>query len=300
MATEKRSVLFKRLGYALKLILSIAITWLVFRKIRLSDVLDGIAAIPISMAVLILFISLLRHYLQYQNWWLALQMNPGFVAKRKDIQTSYLIGNFLRFLLPGGHGTFGKVFFIKNSSKTATAVAVTSERAAQTWAVFLFAALGASYYYLDWAVELRLLLLGFIVLFPLLLWILIRLHPAFTEVREGYKRDVPRMLLIQICTNLLTMLQYWLLLGVMLRISYPETVLRMSLVQFSDTIPITISGLGLREGFAVHFLEDAGVSAKQAVTATLGLFVSQDIIPGLVGLPFFLMHKKHSAVGKEA
>jgi len=300
MAPKQSSVLLKRLGYALKLILSVLITWLVFRKINLSEVWEGITAIPPGIALLILLISLIRHYLQYQNWWLALQMNPGFVAKRRDIQCSYLIGNFLRFLLPGGHGTFGKVFFIKNSSKTATAVAVTSERVAQTWSVFLFAALGASYYYLQWYAVYKLLLLGLILAFPLLFCIPVRLHPAFSEVREGYKRDLPIMLLIQICTNLLTMLQYWLLLGVMLRISYPETVLRMSLVQFSDTIPITISGLGLREGFAVHFLEDAGVSAKQAVTATLGLFVSQDIIPGLVGLPFFLMHKKHSAVGKEA
>ncbi|HOH46632.1 MAG TPA: lysylphosphatidylglycerol synthase transmembrane domain-containing protein [Candidatus Cloacimonadota bacterium] len=295
MAIKPGSVLLKRLGYALKLILSVVITWLVFRKINLSDVLEGIAAIPPALAALILVISLLRHYLQYQNWWLALQMNPGFIAKRRDIQCSYLIGNFLRFLLPGGHGTFGKVFFIKNSSKTATAVAVTSERAAQTWAVFLFAALGASYYYLDWAVELRILLLGFIAIFPLLLWIPVRYHPAFSEVREGYRRDLPWMLLIQICTNLLTMLQYWLLLSLMLKISFPQTVLRMSLVQFSDTIPITISGLGLREGFAVHFLEDAGVTAKQAVTATLGLFIFQDLIPGLVGLPFFLTHKKSSA-----
>lgn len=299
MAPKQSSVLLKRLGYALKLILSVLITWLVFRKINLSEVWEGITAIPPGIALLILLISLIRHYLQYQNWWLALQMNPGFVAKRRDIQCSYLIGNFLRFLLPGGHGTFGKVFFIKNSSKTATAVAVTSERVAQTWSVFLFAALGASYYYLQWYAVYKLLLLGLILAFPLLFWIPVRLHPAFSEVREGYKRDLPIMLLIQICTNLLTMLQYWLLLGVMLRISYPETVLRMSLVQFSDTIPITISGLGLREGFAVHFLEDAGVSAKQAVTATLGLFVSQDIIPGLVGLPFFLMHKRSSSSGKE-
>lgn len=299
MAPKQSSVLLKRLGYALKLILSVLITWLVFRKINLSEVWEGITTIPPGIALLILLISLIRHYLQYQNWWLALQMNPGFVAKRRDIQCSYLIGNFLRFLLPGGHGTFGKVFFIKNSSKTATAVAVTSERVAQTWSVFLFAALGASYYYLQWYAVYKLLLLGLILAFPLLFWIPVRLHPAFSEVREGYKRDLPIMLLIQICTNLLTMLQYWLLLGVMLRISYPETVLRMSLVQFSDTIPITISGLGLREGFAVHFLEDAGVSAKQAVTATLGLFVSQDIIPGLVGLPFFLMHKRSSSSGKE-
>ena len=46
MAPKQSSVLLKRLGYALKLILSVLITWLVFRKINLSEVWEGITAIP--------------------------------------------------------------------------------------------------------------------------------------------------------------------------------------------------------------------------------------------------------------
>lgn len=291
MAGKDNKAVLKKLGYALKLLLSIVITWLVFRKIKLEDVVEGIVSIPLWMAGLVLLISVLRHYLQYQNWWLALQMNPNFVARKRDIQNSYLIGNLLRFMLPGGHGTFGKVFFIENSSRTATIVAVTSERAAQTWAVFLFAALGASYFYLDWALELRLILLGLIFLFPWFLWLVVRKHKALAEIKDGYRRDVPWMLTIQVCGALLTMLQYWLLLNNMRQISFPHTVFRMSLVQFSDTIPITISGLGLREGFAMHFLEDSGFSAKQAITATLGLFVFQDIFPAMVGLVVMILHK---------
>ncbi len=94
------------------------------------------------------------------------------------------------------------------------------------------------------------------------------------------------MLVLQVANSLLTYLQYWLILNSFLPISRWETWLRMALTQFSNTIPITVGGLGLREGFAIHFLKGAGFTAEQAVSATLSLFIIQDILPALLGIYF--------------
>jgi glycosyltransferase 2 family protein len=66
----------------------------------------------------------------------------------------------------------------------------------------------------------------------------------------------------------------------------------MSLTNISNSIPITISGLGLREGFAIHFLKDFGFGAEQAVAATLSVFLMHDVIPALVGAIVLLRARK--------
>jgi hypothetical protein len=66
----------------------------------------------------------------------------------------------------------------------------------------------------------------------------------------------------------------------------------MALTQFSNSIPITVAGLGLRESFAIHFLKTAGITAEQAVSATLSLFFIQDVLPALIGTWFLVRTKK--------
>ncbi|MDD2616571.1 MAG: hypothetical protein PHH74_05255, partial [Candidatus Cloacimonetes bacterium] len=58
------------------------------------------------------------------------------------------------------------------------------------------------------------------------------------------------------------------------------------------SIPITVSGLGLREGFAIHFLDSYGFTSEQAVAATLSLFFFQDVVPALVGGVVLLKAKR--------
>ncbi len=280
------------LFYLVKLGLSLLILWLIFRKVDLAEVITELGRIPVQVILLVFAITLMRQYLQYQNWRHALRLNPWFCAEEEQISRSYLIGIPLRFLLPGGHGSFAKVFFIDNSSKTASIAAVASEKLAQTWAILLFAAGSAFWIFPQWNLALKLLALVVIALLPLILGGIVKWHRDLAVLRDGYRRNIPRMLAIQVAAVLLTMLQYYLLLNTMSAISFGETTLRMSIVQFSDTIPVTISGLGLRESFAMHFLETAGYAGGKAITATLALFFIQDVLTCIPGLGLLLMRKK--------
>lgn len=280
------------LFYLVKLGLSLLILWLIFRKVDLAEVITELSRVPVPVVLLVFAITLMRQYLQYQNWRHALRLNPWFSAEEKQISRSYLIGIPLRFLLPGGHGSFAKVFFIDNSSKTASIAAVASEKLAQTWAILLFAAGSAFWIFPQWNLALKLLALIVIALLPLILGAIVKWHRDLAVLSGGYRTNIPRMLVIQVAAVLLTMLQYYLLLNTMSAISFGETTLRMSIVQFSDTIPVTISGLGLRESFAMHFLETAGYAGGKAITATLALFFIQDVLTCIPGLGLLLMRKK--------
>lgn len=280
------------LFYLAKLGLSLLILWLIFRRVDLGEVLRELAQIPVYIVLLVLAITMMRQYLQYRNWRYALKLNPWFCADEKQISRSFLIGIPLRFLLPGGHGSFAKVFFIDNSSKTASIAAVASEKLAQTWAILLFAAGSAFWVFPGWNLALKLMAFIVIALLPLIFGGFTKWHRDLTVLRDGYRKNIPRMLIIQVIAVLLTMLQYYLLLNTMSAISFGETTLRMSIVQFSDTIPITISGLGLRESFAMHFLETAGYAGGKAITATLALFFIQDVLTCIPGLALLIIRKK--------
>ena len=100
-----------------------------------------------------------------------------------------------------------------------------------------------------------------------------------------------RISAIQTGIAALSYVQYWLILNQIHPISFWESTLRMSLTQFSNSIPFTVGGLGLREGFAIHFLAGVGFDASQAVTATLTLFAVQDLLFALPGLLLLMFNK---------
>jgi uncharacterized membrane protein YbhN (UPF0104 family) len=58
------------------------------------------------------------------------------------------------------------------------------------------------------------------------------------------------------------------------------------LVMLVNSVPITIGGLGIREGAAVLFFSQFAVQGSSALGAALLLFAINILIPGLCGLAF--------------
>jgi len=96
--------------YFLKLGLSIFILWMIFRKVNFVSALKDIISLPLGIVLLLLVISFIRHTLQFHNWYFSLQINTLFKAGKKEVISSYLIGQTLRFAIPGGTASFAKIF----------------------------------------------------------------------------------------------------------------------------------------------------------------------------------------------
>lgn len=294
----KRSL--QALLYALKLALTAYIIWRIFQKIELAAVLSTFVHQPLWLLSALLLLSLVRHWGQFANWAHSLQINPQYLPNRKEQLESYLIGLPLRFAVPGGSASAGKVLFVSNTSRWASLLSFGSERGFMTWTTWSYAFAAALVYYP--AIPLWLRLAGFLLCFSAPLWTyyLLGLGPKTRPLQPGYARYAPRISLIQVLIAFLSYIQYWLILRQILPIDFGASFVRMALTQFSNSIPITVAGLGLRESFAIHFLAGAGFSASQAVSATLTLFIIQDLLPALPGLVLLLRTQKKANVVRNA
>lgn len=294
---SKRPV-FKRLSYVIRLVFSFALLYLIFSRIDLSAALSQAAHLPIPITFALILLSTLRHYIQFNNWRCALHLNPAYEYHAKEVAASYLVALPLRFALPGGHASFAKVFYLKNSSILASLISTTSERLFMTWSTWTFAAIAAWFYFPHWSIILRLAMLIFSAFMPLWAALIMATNSKWKHFLPAYNLQAPRMMLLQIANTIIMYVQYFLILNVLGKISAIGTWLAMALTNVSNSIPITISGLGLREGFAIHFLDSWGFSSEQAVAATLSLFFFQDVIPALVGAVVLLRAKRPTGLTK--
>jgi len=288
--------LIKLLLYILKLLITAYILHIVFKDIDFRELLRSMLRLPLWMFIILCGASFLRHWAQLRNWRHALSLKPSYKMNSRDVLKSYLVGLPLRFAVPGGPASLGKVFWVDNSSHMASVLAFGIERAFLTWATWSFASGAGLFYFTAIPVWIRLLVFGLCISAPLWGIPILKAWPRGRSALPAYKKLSPRMALLQVGAALIAYSQYWLILNTHVQISWPSSLKLMALTNFSNSIPITLAGLGLRESFAVHFLDGAGFSAAQAISTTLSLFVVQDIIPALIGLLVFLTRKKPSGV----
>jgi len=284
--------LIKTLLYVLKVLITAYILYIVFKDIDLRELLKSMLRLPLWMFIVLCGGSILRHWAQLRNWRHALSLNPSYKMNDRDVLKSYLIGLPLRFAVPGGPASLGKVFWVDNSSHMASVLAFGIERGFLTWATWSFASGAALFYFTAIPLWLRVIVFTLCLAAPVLGIPILKAWPKGRQALPAYKQLAPRMALLQVGAALIAYSQYWLILNSHIQISWPESLKLMSLTNFSNSIPITLAGLGLRESFAVHFLGGAGFSAAQAISTTLTLFVIQDIIPALIGLVVFLTRNK--------
>lgn len=292
ISKARQRPLIKNLVYLLKLLITGYILYRVFKNVQLGEIIGSMTSLPLGVVLAVLVGSALRHWIQYQNWSHALRLNPTYQIDRKEVLSSYLVGLPLRFAIPGGSASMGKIFWVQNSSRLASLLAFAAERGFLTWSTWVFASGAAMFHYQSISPWIRIPVFILCLVLPLLVYPILRLSSRGKDARPHYKKLAPRMAMLQITAGLITFTQYWLLLNQHLKISWPHSLRLMALTNFSNSIPITLAGLGLRESFAVHFLAKASFSASQAISTTLTLFVIQDMIPALIGLGVFFTRKK--------
>ena len=100
------------------------------------------------------------------------------------------------------------------------------------------------------------------------------------------------VILRQIIYMILTIIQFFIIFQQFVKISFFQVVISVPLVLFSNIIPITYSGLGLRESFAMEIFPHFGIPAEIAIVATLTIFLFTSFLPAIVGLYFIVSHKK--------
>nr|HPH60522.1 hypothetical protein [Candidatus Syntrophosphaera sp.] len=117
MDATTRKKIWRILSFALKLLVTALILLGLFKEMEFVKVWQNLINQPPWLILAILGLAVLRHWGQYLAWQYSLQVNPLYTLKRKEVFESYMIGQALRFAVPGSWGILGKVAFVSNSSK---------------------------------------------------------------------------------------------------------------------------------------------------------------------------------------
>jgi uncharacterized membrane protein YbhN (UPF0104 family) len=102
-------------------------------------------------------------------------------------------------------------------------------------------------------------------------------------------------LLVRLFVCGINIVQFGLLLNAFGHVSFLAVFSVMPIIVLISNFPITIGGLGLREGVAALMLNSFGVSPAIAVTASFLLFCVNNLLPGAIGFIFLSNHSVNSA-----
>jgi len=227
--------------------------------------------------------------LQYSRWKYLVQ-NYSIDFEKKDLLPSFLAGFTLRLMIPGGHAEWSKAFLM-SGRKRGKVLAVGMEKVLQT--VFKITLIGLV---LPLSFP-RYTLLGIIIIVTTI--VAYFLLPRFTLVQNLMEREVNTHWLFFITSLqstgifLVSAGQYFVLLNQDYDLSLLESMHATIYLWAAGIFPLSISGLGIREGLAVYFFRKAGVASADAVATSLFLFTLNAIVPALVGIYYLYRNREN-------
>ncbi|OGQ56335.1 MAG: hypothetical protein A3J24_07760 [Deltaproteobacteria bacterium RIFCSPLOWO2_02_FULL_53_8] len=301
------------IGTVVKICVSAVILWALFKNINLELFWNTVISVSPLAVIAVAFILIANQSLSSFRWSIIL---------RKDMDVSYLrllsiyfIGMFFNNFLPtmvggdivkgyflyrsSGRGdvSFASIFMDRYSGFTAL-MAITAIALIPGYTLIAGTGLIAAFA----------LLLGGFLCASLLIWvsglhtwamrILGRIHfyginkkiDTFYNVLMSYKGRSDILVKIFICSLFIqssVMVGYWFLgrqLGIDIGIGY--YFLFIPLTTVISMLPISLAGLGLREGAFIYLFTLAGVSKEQALTLSLIYFAIMAIVSLIGGIEY--------------
>jgi len=106
---------------------------------------------------------------------------------------------------------------------------------------------------------------------------------------RGHRRALGQAILLSVLLQALIIVTYYLIgAGLNLGVPIAYFFLYVPLITFVAMLPVSVAGLGVREGGVVYFFAKVGVDAVTAITMSLVWFSLTLVVSGLGGLAFLL------------
>ncbi|MCD6181406.1 MAG: flippase-like domain-containing protein [Candidatus Cloacimonetes bacterium] len=288
----RREKLKKGLFTGIKLCVSVLLLAYLTKKIDLNNVAAGLHAIPAITLILLIFSAIIKQGIEIFNWSRYLRLNPDYRFSARELIVSHFIGHSLRFVVPGGYGTLGKIYFVEGSKKNSL-FAVGIEKFFIIWLALAFAAFSSMFYF-SWPRWMGGAALAVVLASPLLIYLVHHVvrHDNWREMLRNYRSIIPGTMALQVLYMLITAGQYFIILHNVSNITYFHTLIAVSLILCANIIPIAYAGLGLRESFAMEILPAYGVLAEEAVLASLLVFFFNTALPAIAGVVVYWGKKR--------
>ncbi len=286
-----RATIKEYLVFALKYLVGfILLGWILWRIDR-REMLNTLLSFKPETLLLISLLAFANLSTQFLRWKYLIERHSSHF-RYKDLLPSFFAGFAFRLMVPGGHAEITKVFLLPGQ-KRGKVVAFSIEKFFQTYIKFIFVLLAFPVFYPEYRWPLwSLAAVGIIAYFFLpALWGL-KFMERFREKELRYQRIFFHTLLYSLAIYICLIFQYYFLLNEVATISVWNTVLTVTMIWGSALLPISVSGLGVRENTAVFFLAMFNISASAATGIALLLFFINIVLPALAGAIFIFRRRK--------
>ena len=239
-----------------------------------------------------IFFSMVNLSLQFYRWYYLIRHHSDHYEK-SDLLPSFFAGFAFRLMIPGGHAEISKIFLIPGK-KTGKVFAFGLEKYFETYIKIIFILLALpmvfnEYRFWLWPGALT----GIIFYFFLPSVMKKGILGKYQEKEVNYNRVFSRALLFSLSVFVCLVAQYHILLNDTHTIGVTDTILTAVFIWGAGLIPISVSGLGVREGFAVYFLGRQGIGAPIAVGVSLFVFSLNVLLPAFIGVIFIYRRRKY-------
>jgi hypothetical protein len=249
---------------------------------------DGLV-IAVALGVVMLLI----------RWWKwhILVRDGLHTESHKQSFVSLVGGMAFALITPARVGELSRALFFPQGTKVQVGALTFLDRLIDLFVVLLFASLGATSrvsMFFRIMLGLAMALLALIVLrfesFLKLLhhwfkrgWLGLRiasLEQVGANLRHG---TIAQNFGLSCCMTFLDLVTFYVLLRCFVEVRISVVLFVFPLVLLTNVAPITISGLGLREGTAIALLAWFGISSAAAFNATFLSYILNSVIPALIG-----------------
>ncbi|MHB2150026.1 lysylphosphatidylglycerol synthase transmembrane domain-containing protein [Calditrichota bacterium LG25] len=281
----------QKLTFVFKYFIGLALLIWILARVDRQQMIQTLLEIRPTTFALIIVLVFLNLWIQFRRWrYLIEQQSSDF--SHRDLIPSFFAGFTFRLILPGGHAEISKIFLLPGK-KRGKVMAFAIEKFFQTYVKTILVLAGlpflfAQFKWLFWSAAI--LLIVAYPFFPLLLktrWL-----QKFQEKEVHYHKIFLRALIFSVGVFLCLMLQYFILLNDAHQIDFNATFLTVIYIWGAGLIPVSVSGLGVRENIAAFVLQRYGIPASTAVGISLLIFIINAIIPALIGV-FFIYRRQH-------
>jgi len=299
----------KKLSNVIKIAVSLGLLILILTRLKWSTIIHEIKAanyIFLIPATLLYFIAIL---LSTYRWIIFLKLRSIALTLSKALKY-YLISIFAGNFLPSGGLDVVRAIYAGKGGKVSTALAATFiDRLSGFYAILFYLIIAAITLTMKTKALLNITIIGILLLLAINLLLftkqfyetvnkvkrnkittpIIKFLNSIYEYRNEWPliiKTLPISILIQLLFSLVPIV---ISFGLKVKIPIWESILLLPIINFVMMIPVTISGLGLREGAFIILYGDL-IGKEKALLLSL-LYYLTSVIISLIGWVLFLFDK---------
>ena len=286
----------KRFIIILKFALTALLLALIFQKVGIRVLIDRFYQIKPLFLVFALLPGILFTLLKAYKWHYLISLADRPCSYARSLE-SYLIGMAIGLITPGRIGEVGRVFYLKAGRKLESVGLVGVDKLLDLAVVFALSCAGG-FLMLKGTIGFLFILLAAAILLCLSypgipIGLIKKILSPFSirdkvqTILESMERVKGKPMAVSLAMTAaaygLVLAEFYLLILGFEFVPIQPILVVFPLVMLTNILPVTIGGLGVREGTAAVLFSMFNVSEAIAVNAAFLIFFINTFLPGLIG-----------------